>query len=173
MSCRLTTVLFALLLAFAARPAAAQEGLAGMESGRWRVRVAAPAAGITELIGATLVQVRGDSLVVEIAGIQKTMALADVTRLQRSEGVQSRVMYAAVGALAGGLAGYGAGLARREFSISGEDKRPVFTATGALVGALLGARFLEGRWRHVPGYAAVVPARSGGEALALGVELRF
>ena len=173
MSLRPLAMLLALLLAFAARPAAAQEGLGELESGRWRVRLAAPAAGITQLIGATVVQVRGDSMVVEIAGIQKTVAVADVTRLQRTEGVQNRVVHAAVGALAGGLVGYGAGAARREFSVSGEDKRPVLTITGALVGAVLGARFLEGRWRDVPGYAAVVPARGGGEALALGVELRF
>jgi outer membrane lipoprotein SlyB len=172
---RLATLL-ALLLACFARPAAAQdageEAQAEMRTGRWRVRVVAPSAGITELAPATLVQVRGDSMVLDFAGIRKTVAVTQITRLQRVEGIENRLVHTTVGALGGALVGFGAGELRRHWSISGDDQRPIFAGVGALLGALAGSRLLQDRWQEVPGYAAVVPTERG-DALALGVELRF
>ncbi|HEX2208896.1 MAG TPA: hypothetical protein VHG93_14550, partial [Longimicrobium sp.] len=84
-------------------PAAAQVNLR-LEQ---RVRITAPAAGLTQPTTGTVVGFRGDSVLLQLRAAQVQVPMGAISRIERSRG-RSHVWTGVAGALIGGAAGYGA-----------------------------------------------------------------
>lgn len=174
----LAALLAALLLAV---PGAAQLNLRVEQ----RVRLVAPAAGLTAPTPATVVGFRGDSVLLQLSAAQVQVPMAAISRIERSRG-RARLATAIVGAVVGAGVGYGVGRAadRRagtdmvrepcEFSVEcpsefrmvevdrfpPEDRVP-YAAGGLLAGVGIGAYLGIERWEKVPLYATLSPSRGG------------
>ncbi|HEX2078257.1 MAG TPA: hypothetical protein VHG08_11130 [Longimicrobium sp.] len=165
---------FAIVLAGAllAAPAGAQNAVDLRPE--QRVRIVAPAAGITQPTVGTVVEMRGDTALLQMTASQVAVPVADITSIEWSRGT-SRLGGALIGGVIGGGVGYVAAGARTEVARSnrrelGSDTRLLFAGAGAAAGVFLGSLIGEERWRRVPVYAGAAPGGSGGE---LALRLRF
>jgi hypothetical protein len=84
-------------------PAAAQRS--GSLRAEQRIRFTAPSAGFPGQVGATVIQSRGDSVVLQVYGTQRTLALASLQDVSVSRGHGPRGKWAAFGAAVGTVAG--------------------------------------------------------------------
>jgi hypothetical protein len=145
-----------------------------------RVRVTAPGGSLDKHV-ATVMEVRGDSIVFGVAGSSQTVGLADVTALDISTGKRTQVLRdAGVGLGAGVIVGAVAGALTFEECVPdtllgclmAPESRADAAAMGALVlgvaglvtGAVVGIFDRADRWESVdlPVRAVVAPTRSGG-----------
>lgn len=150
-----------------------------------RVRVTAPGEGLDRRV-TTIMDVRGDSIVVGDQNGSRIIGLAEVTALEVSTGRKSRLWRGAgmglgIGVLAGAAIGavtyekcdpnpflscwMAPGSAMGAAAIGGVLLRGAGLVTGAVIGALIRT---DG-WAPVdlPVRAAIVPARSGGVSVML------
>ncbi len=143
-----------------------------------RIRVTAPAAGADKLVGTWL---DSDGVELRVQTEEQpsplTISLADVTRLEVSNGRKSKwLIGAGIGAVGGAVLGAALG-ANMQGDFSDSDKR-IIAATGlglagALVGGLVGSQIKTERWEEVPLdrlRVSIVPLRDGRFALGLSVE---
>lgn len=108
-----------------------------------RVRVTAPNLGLERHV-ATVVETRGDSIVVGRKGRSRTMALSDIPTLEVSTGRKMRVLpYALLGLGVGAIGGYAIGYSSYDggsfLSNSRSDEGRWVGATLGAVGLLTGA----------------------------------
>ncbi|MEX1186311.1 MAG: hypothetical protein WEA80_06955 [Gemmatimonadaceae bacterium] len=161
-------------------PVAAQ--MAGLGAGS-RVRVTSPRDDLNKHVG-TVLEVRGDSVVIAGRHGSRTIALANVTRLDVSTGTRRHVGRGAliglgVGALLGlTVVDEGVEDCTDEFLICPVPVSRAQMATagalvsgaaGVVIGAIVGAFVKSDRWesRSAPFRAAINPGRSGGVQLSL------
>lgn len=131
-----------------------------------RVRVTSPSDDLNKHV-ATVIEVRGDSVVVAGRTGSRTIGLSNVTALEVSTGTRNRVMR-------DGLIGFGAGAPLGvAFGASAKDvelaalEAVVFGAVGLMTGAIIGAFDRADRWERasLPVRASIGPSRSGGVSL--------
>lgn len=147
-----------------------------------RIRVSAPKEGIYSTTMGTIVELRPDSLVVEVRGLQENVARSSIVRLDVSEGRRSTIGATTFGAAMGLAAGYGAGWLHHKLAVEGEDvdaysgkardRRPLFVLGGGVLGAVVGALRPGERWKIMPLSFVASGGPSGGGAM-LAVSHRF
>lgn len=183
----------ALLLAAATATAPAAHAQDAPEPGQ-RVRVLAPQHGVTSPIVATLREVAGDTLVLDLSretgdglpGIEMRLPASSVLSLEVSRGARNRAVTGATG-LVGGLAtGYAASRLHRRFSIGcgtscgltgkkalpyDDSLTPKIIGAGGLIGLVVGVVLPGESWERAGRVRlSVDEAPRGG---ALGLSLRF
>jgi hypothetical protein len=149
-----------------------------------RVRVTAPS-GLLDRHVTTVMDVRGDSIVLGVAGGSQTVGFADVTALDVSTGRRTRVLRDAglglgagviVGAIAGALTFeecvpdtfLGCLMAPESRADAAAFGGLVLGAAGLVAGAVVGIFDRADRWESVvPVRAVVAPTRSGGISVML------
>ncbi|HEX8430320.1 MAG TPA: hypothetical protein VF625_03495 [Longimicrobium sp.] len=94
------------LLLLLPRPAAAQEHIR-LEPEE-RIRLIAPKAGIGRARAATVLQMHGDSVLLQVNGLQREVALSQIEGLEISRGTGSRKRGAITGGVIGTVLGAGA-----------------------------------------------------------------
>jgi hypothetical protein len=159
-------------------PVAAQ--MAGLGAGA-RVRVTSPRDDLKKHVG-TVMEVRGDSVVVAGRNGSRTVALDNVTALDVSTGTRTQIVRSGLigfgaGALLGGILGAAAyeepdfffGSATEAGAFSGL----MFGSIGLVAGGVVGALQRTDRWerRDLPVKAAIGGSRSG--SVTLGFSRRF
>lgn len=165
-----------LLLLF---PAFAASQPAGLTAGA-RVRVTAPRDDLNKHVG-TVLEVRGDSVVIAGQRGSRSIALENVTALDVSTGLRTQVRRSAlVGFAAGGVLGGIVGVASYEdpdfFFSSAAEMGAVsalfFGGIGMATGAVVGALQRTDRWERqaLPVKAAIGGSRSGGVRLSFSRE---
>lgn len=162
------------LLAAAALIAAAAPAHAQLEPGQ-RIRLAAPENGVFSVTAGTLMEVRPDTLVIEIRGMQRTVARSGITHLEVSRGRRADASTAMYGAIFGAAAGFGAGWLHHKIASEGEsadeltvtrNRRPEFAIAGGIIGLVIGTFRPGDRWEVLP-LDVAVPQGTGGAALTL------
>lgn len=166
------TVLVAAL--FFASPVAAQ--MAGLGAGA-RVRVTSPRDDLNKHVG-TVLEVRGDSVVIAGQRGSRSIALGNVTALDVSTGTRTQIVRS-------GLIGFGAGAVLGAIVGAASYEEPdfffgspaelaaasgvVFGSIGLIAGGVVGALQRTDRWerRDLPLRAAIGGSRSGGVRLSL------
>lgn len=145
-----------------------------------RIRIVAPAAGLHEPVAGTVLQVRADTVVLQMNAVQMTVPISAIRTLERSAGQGSRVRYGIYGGLLGTALGYAAGQVQyraqagyfRDRQVHGRDSHVVeFTVAGAALGALVGALLPGERWKPAPVLQSFVPAGAGGAGVSFRVPL--
>lgn len=150
-----------------------------------RVRVTAPSGSLVKHV-TTVVDVRGDSIVLGIAGSSQTVGFADVTALDVSTGKRTRVLRDAglglgagviIGAVAGALTFeecvpdtfLGCLLAPESRADAAAMGGFVLGVVGLVAGAVVGIFDRTDRWESVdlPVRAVVAPTRSAGISVML------
>lgn len=159
------TFAVAVAAALLAAPAAAQNTLPLRPE--QRVRIVAPAAGLTQPTVGTVVEMRGDTALLQMAASQLAVPVADIISVEWSRGT-SRLGGALLGGVIGAGLGYVASNARAEVARSNnrdlsDSRRLLFAGAGAAAGLFLGGLIGEERWGRVPLYAGAAPGGSGGE----------
>jgi uncharacterized membrane protein YedE/YeeE len=155
-------------------PVAAQ--MAGLDAGA-RVRVTSPRDDLKKHVG-TVMEVRGDSVVVASRDGTRSIALENVTALDVSTGVRTQVRRSALigfgaGALVGGIAGAVSyaepDLVFNSAAELGAVSALFFGGIGMVAGAVVGALQRTDRWerRDLPVKAAIGGSRSGVVTLSL------
>jgi hypothetical protein len=160
-----------------------------------RIRFTAPAAGFPIQVGATVVETRGDSVVVQVHGTQTTLAMASLQGVSVSSGHGPRGKWAAFGAAVGTVAGITGAEAIRigswhhkhyeTFQQCTSDGRcgyfyhlvttpfprkryVAITAAGTVAGAVVGYVLPRDRW-HPLGLSAAADPSGSGVRLALSL----
>jgi len=152
-----------------------------------RVRVTAASADLDKQV-ATIAEVRGDSIVLDVDGLAHPVAISDLQRLEVSIGKRTRVTRdAGIGAAIGFAAGALIGAASYEecvpqsfldcFMVPGSrgDAALLGGAAGGTVGLVLGALVGMGdrtdRWQALtlPVQAAVTSSHAGGASVRMSV----
>jgi hypothetical protein len=148
-----------------------------------RVRVTAPGSALDKHV-TTILDERGDSIVVDVQGRSQTLWLADLTALEVSTGKRTHAKRHAVsGFMLGALTGVVIGLATYEECVprgfltclmSGPEYSAVGGlilggAAGAVIGGAVGSRHSDDRWSSVrlPVRTVVAPTRSGGVSVRM------
>ncbi|HEV2150211.1 MAG TPA: hypothetical protein VGR37_22625 [Longimicrobiaceae bacterium] len=137
------------------RPGSAQAADPVLQPGA-RIRVLAPGAGLHDNVAATVVHTAGDTLIVDVRQSQHVLLRAEVEELQVSRGKGSRVVYGAVGAVAGTGLGFGA-MRFHQNTRFNRDMHPYPTALaygivlgGTALGTAFGTLRPADRWEQVP-----------------------
>ncbi|HUG13877.1 MAG TPA: hypothetical protein VMM78_02570 [Thermomicrobiales bacterium] len=148
-----------------------------------RVRVTAPGAALDKHV-TTIIDERGDSIVVDIRGRSQTLWLADLTALEVGTGKQTHAKrYGVSGFLLGALTGVVIGLATYEECVpqgwfgcfmDGPEYSAVGGlilggAAGAVIGGAVGSLHSEDVWSSIrlPVRTVVAPTRSGGVSVRM------
>ena len=150
-----------------------------------RVRVTAPTIDLRKHV-TTIVDVRGDSIVLGVSGDSRSVALSDVTALEVSAGKHRRFLRSAglglgIGAIVGAVAGaatyeecvstelFGCLLAPESRAQSAAEGAIGLGAVGLLAGAVVGVVRRTDRWVSVdmPVRASIKPTASGGISLTI------
>jgi len=151
-----------------------------------RVRVTSPSDHLRKHV-TTVMELRGDSIVVGVRGSSRTIGLADVTVLEVSTGTRNRFFRDAglglgIGVIVGAVAGavtYEECVPRGPFDcllVSESSTQAavvgggiVLGAVGLAAGAVVGAFHRTDRWAPVrmPVRAAIAPTRSGGVSFTI------
>lgn len=177
-------ILFLALLLLVPCPAAAQ-GHIRLQPEQ-RIRIIAPEAGIGRARAATVLQMHGDSVLIQLHGMQRNVALADIQGLETSLGKGSRKRWALTGGAIGTVVGSGVALwARNNWEqkvvVPGEgifnDYSEPYSntvlagvaVTGTVLGVGIGALFPSDRWERVPLRAGAAATESG---VGVGFTLR-
>lgn len=177
----------AVALLLAAPPACAQRQ--GRLQPDERVRVAAPAAGLPDPIAGTVVKVHADTLTMYLGarrdsgGVQVSIPIAAITRLDRSAGPRSRVTHGLLGGVLGTGLGAVAGhlhyrMQSYQVTETGQEAggreslRTELTVAGAVIGGLVGALRPGERWRRAPVLASFA-AGAGARGARLGLRISF
>ncbi|HUF30994.1 MAG TPA: hypothetical protein VMM77_10110 [Gemmatimonadaceae bacterium] len=161
----------ALLLLF---PAIADSQAAGLTAGA-RVRVTAPRDDLNKYVG-TIMELRGDSVVVAGRQGSRRIAFGDVTALEVSTGTQTRIVRSGlIGFGAGAVVGAIMGLAAYDGPDLFFDSPAsfaafsglVFGSVGMVAGGVVGALQRTDRWerRDLPVKVGIGGSRSGGVSL--------
>ncbi|HEX8430319.1 MAG TPA: hypothetical protein VF625_03490, partial [Longimicrobium sp.] len=100
------------LLLLLPRPGAAQEHIR-LEPEE-RIRLVAPKAGIGRARAATVLQMHGDSVLIQLNGLQRDVALSQIQSLEISRGTGSRKRWALTGGAIGTVVGSGVALWARD-----------------------------------------------------------
>lgn len=189
-SLRLTLLPAVLAAGCLATPAAAQERGFPEFAPDQRVRVTVPYGSELRTTAGAVAEVRADSMVLTINGMQETFALESIQRLEVSEGRGSRRRYALIGAAAGTGLGFGLGKfmehmasEKVEYGVDclggvcivrevSKEKDPLLppvavAVAGTAAGILAGALLPGDRWREVPLHVSADAGR-----VSLGLELR-
>lgn len=150
-----------------------------------RVRVTAPSIDLRRYV-TTIVDVRGDSIVLGVRDNSRSVALADVTALEVSAGKRRRFLRSAglglgIGAIVGAVVGaasyeecvptefLGCFLAPESRGQSAAMGAVVLGAVGLLTGAVVGVVRRTDRWVSVdmPLRASIKPTASGGMSVTI------
>jgi hypothetical protein len=177
-------ILFLALLLLVPCPVAAQSHIR-LEPEQ-RIRLVAPEAGIGRARAATVLQMHGDSVLIQVNGMQRTVALADIQGLETSLGKGSRKRWALTGGAIGTVVGSGAALWARNnwlrevpVDVPGGVKHyserysntvlAGVAVTGTVLGVAIGALYPSDRWERVPLRAGAAATESG---VGVGFTLR-
>ena len=177
----------------AASPARAQQPSTTTLAPDQRVRIALPVEGGYRRVAGTVLEARGDTILLEVRGMQEKVALSSVHTLEISRGRRSRLRDGLTGGVLGTAVGAGLGIYLREnahrtrvlrhrdlCTVPGDPstcvresyvatvQAPLFTTigvslAGTALGALAGAMLPGDRWQVVP--------RPGSSASPAGVSL--
>lgn len=168
------------------------QSIHGQQQGRLqpgeRVRVVAPAAGVSDPIAGTVVELRRDTLTMQLGSrtrptaVQVSIPVTAVTRLERSAGARNRVANGVLGVVAGtGLGAVAGQLHYRMQSYQvtevGEERegreslRTELTVAGAVIGTVVGVLLPGERWRRVPVLGSLTAGGSGGTGTRLGFRI--
>ncbi len=150
-----------------------------------RVRVTAPGNDLDQHV-TTIMEVRGDSIVVGVRNSSLAIGLADVTELEISTGKRRHFWRGAafglgIGAVTGLVVGavtyeecvpdgfLSCFMAPKSASASAAEGGLVLGSIGLLAGAVIGGLKRTDRWASVklPVSAAIAPARAGGASVML------
>lgn len=159
-----------------------------------RVRIVAPAVGLTTPTQGVVVSIQRDTAVLRISQSQIQVPLAAISRIEHSRG-KRRAVVAAVGGVLGAGAGYFVARAREgepervtrrepcETSLEcplgfqfvfvtryPRDEYPATIGAAAALGVAFGAVIGSEGWKRVPLYAGAAPGGRNGE---LGLQLQF
>lgn len=161
------------------------------------VRITAPGDGWITPVKGTVLAATGETLLLDVQGVQMQVQRVAITRLEISEGKRNRAAWGAYGAGLGLGLGYAAGRLHRQFSVQDSVRIPCITspncprgythgdpqydtrqttallAAGAAIGAFVGAMLPGERWRTVDLRSALLPADPRRARLALSVGVRF
>jgi hypothetical protein len=177
-------ILFLALLLLVPCPVAAQ-GHIRLEPEQ-RIRLIAPEAGIGRARAATVLQMHGDSVLIQLHGMQRNVALADIQGLETSLGNGSRKRWALTGGAIGTVVGSGVALWardgwKRKIPVPGQGLDNDITerypntvlagvaVTGTVLGVAIGALYPSDRWERVPLRAGAAATESG---VGVGFTLR-
>ncbi len=159
-----------------------------------RVRVLAPAYGVTSPTVATLWEISGDTLVLDLArgsagsrpGIEMRLPAASVVSLEVSRGARNRAATATRGVVGGVVIGYAASRLHRRFSVGcgnscglngknapryDESTTPKIIGAGGLIGLVVGVVIPGEVWEPTGGMRLSLNDAPRGAALRLS--LRF